>query len=155
MLLLFFAMWLILSGEVTVGGCLLGAAVSGALYAFCVRFLGYSPRYDLLGVRKMRKVLAYMGYLTVEILKASFVVMRLIYTRDHRMEPLLVRFDTGLKTPAARAVLGNSITLTAGTITVEDQEGHLCVHTLDRPLADGIENSSFQRLLLELEQPEN
>ena len=93
-----------------------------------------------------------MGYLTVEILKASFVVMRLIYTRDHRMEPLLVRFDTGLKTPAARAVLGNSITLTAGTITVEDQEGHLCVHTLDRPLAEGIENSSFQRLLLELER---
>ena len=54
MLLLFFAIWLILSGEVTVGGCLLGAAVSGALYAFCVRFLGYSPRYVLLGVRKLR-----------------------------------------------------------------------------------------------------
>lgn len=152
MFLLFFLIWLTLSGEVTPGSCLLGAAVSLALYAFCVRQLGYAPRYDLLGAKKLRKVLSYMGYLVVEILKASFAVMKLIYTRDHRMEPLLVRFDTGLQSPAARAVLGNSITLTAGTITVEDQDGHLCVHTLDRPLAEGIENSDFQRLLLELER---
>ena len=152
MFLLFFLIWLVLSGEVTLGSCLLGALVSLALYAFCVRYLGYAPRYDLLGAKKLRKVLSYMGYLVVEILKASFVVMKLIYTRDHRMEPLLVRFDTGLQSPAARAVLGNSITLTAGTITVEDQDGHLCVHTLDRPLAEGIENSDFQRLLLELER---
>ena len=155
MFLLSFLIWLTLSGEVTPGSCLLGAVISLALYLFCVRQLGYAPRYDLLGAKKLRKVISYMGYLVVEILKASFVVMRLIYTRDHRMEPLLVRFDTGLKTPAARAVLGNSITLTAGTITVEDQEGHLCIHTLDRPLADGIENSSFQRLLLELERTDD
>ena len=152
MFLLFFLIWLTLSGEVTAGSCLLGAAVSLALYAFCVRQLGYAPRYDLLGAKKLRKVLSYMGYLVAEILKASFAVMKLIYTRDHRMEPLLVRFDTGLQSPAARAVLGNSITLTAGTITVEDRDGHLCVHTLDRPLAEGIENSDFQRLLLELER---
>ncbi|MDY3282153.1 Na+/H+ antiporter subunit E [Dysosmobacter sp.] len=155
MFLLFFLIWLTLSGEVTAGNCLLGAAVSLALYAFCVRQLGYAPRYDLLGAKKLRKVLSYMGYLVVEILKASFGVMKLIYTRDHRMEPLLVRFDTGLQSPAARAVLGNSITLTAGTITVEDQDGHLCVHTLDRPLAEGIENSEFQRLLLELERTDD
>ena len=154
MFLLFFLIWLTLSGEVTPGSCLLGAAVSLALYAFCVRQLGYAPRYDLLGAKKLRQVLSYMGYLVAEILKASFAVMKLIYTRNHRMEPLLVRFDTGLQSPAARAVLGNSITLTAGTITVEDQEGHLCVHTLDRPLAEGIENSDFQRLLLELEEPD-
>ena len=152
MFLLFFLIWLTLSGEVTVGSCLLGAAVSLALYAFCVRQLGYAPRYDLLGAKKLRQVLSYMGHLVAEILKASFAVMKLIYTRNHRMEPLLVRFDTGLQSPAARAVLGNSITLTAGTITVEDQDGHLCVHTLDRPLAEGIENSDFQRLLLELER---
>ena len=152
MFLLFFLIWLTLSGEVTAGNCLLGAAVSLALYAFCVRQLGYAPRYDLLGAKKLRKVLSYVGYLVVEILKASFAVMKLIYTRDHRMEPLLVRFDTGLQSPAARAVLGNSITLTAGTITVEGQDGHLCVHALDRPLAEGIENSDFQRLLLDLER---
>lgn len=155
MFLLFFLIWLVLSGEVTLGSCLLGALVSLTLYAFCVRYLGYAPRYDLLGAKKLRQVLSYMGYLVAEILKASFAVMKLIYTRNHRMEPLLVRFDTGLQSPAARAVLGNSITLTAGTITVEDQEGHLCIHTLDRPLAEGIENSSFQRLLLELERTDD
>ena len=66
--LLFFLIWLTLSGEVTLGSCLLGALVSLALYAFCVRQLGYAPRYDLLGVKKLRQVLSYMGYLVAEIL---------------------------------------------------------------------------------------
>ena len=61
---------------------------------------------------------------------------------------------TRATSPAARAVLGDSITLTAVTITVEDQYGHLYVHALDRSLAEGIENSEFQRLLLELEEPD-
>ena len=153
--LLFFVIWILLSGELSWWVCLSGAAVSLALYAFSVKLLGYTPRYDLLALRKLRKMLAYLCYLVAEMLKAGFVVMKLIYTRGRRMDPLLVRFDSGLESPGARAVLGNSITLTAGTITVEDRDGHLCVHTLDRPLAEGIENSDFQRLLLELERTDD
>lgn len=154
MFLLFFLIWILLSGELTGWVCLSGAVVSLALYAFGVKLLGYAPRYDLLALRKLGKGLRYLSYLIAEMLKAGFVVMKLIYTRGRRMEPLLVRFDTGLTSPAARAVLGDSITLTAGTITVEDQDGHLYIHALDRSLAEGIENSEFQRLLLELEEPD-
>lgn len=46
MFLLFFLIWILLSGEVTVWVCLSGAVVSLALYAFGVKLLGYAPRYD-------------------------------------------------------------------------------------------------------------
>ena len=61
-------------------------------------------------------------------------------------ETLLVRGCGG------RAVLANSITLTAGTITVETVDGRFCVHALDRSLAEGIEDCEFQRRLEKLEE---
>lgn len=149
MFVLFFLLWILMTGELTVSACLWGLAVSAALTWFCWKFLGYHlsvPRPGRLwtGVR-------YLAYLLAEMLKAGFVVMRLVYTRGRNMRPLLVWFDTPLAADRARVVLANSITLTAGTITVSAADGRFCVHALDRSLAEGIEESEFQRRLEEME----
>ena len=67
------------------------------------------------------------------------------------IEPKLVWFHTPLKTDRRRAMLADSITLTAGTITVRAEDGRMLVHTLDTPLAEGIEDSSFQQRLERME----
>ena len=152
MFILFFLTWILLAGEVSWSACLTGFLMAALLYLFCRQIMGYGPPQGPLSPRRLWRMLRYLGYLIWEMLKAGFVVMRLIYTKGRRMEPLLVRFDTDLQSDQARAVLGDSITLTAGTITVQDQEGHLYVHALDRSLAEGIEDSEFQRRLRELEK---
>lgn len=152
MFILFFLVWILLAGELTWSACLTGFAMALLLYMFCRQLMGYAPPRRLADFRRLGKQLCYLGYLIWEMLKAGFVVMRLIYTKGRRMEPLLVRFHTDLKSDQARAALADSITLTAGTITVEDQEGRLYVHALDRSLAEGIEDSEFQRRLRELER---
>ena len=48
-------------------------------------------------------------------------------------------------------ILADSITLTAGTITVTAADGRMCVHALDASLAEGIENSQFQQRLEKME----
>lgn len=53
----------------------------------------------------------YLGHLVAEMLRAGFVVMRLIYTRGRKMEPKLIWFDTTLKTGLSQAILADSITL--------------------------------------------
>ena len=131
MIVLFFLLWLLLSGEVTLRVCVWGAVVSALLYCFCTKVL---------------------GYLIVEMLKAGLVVMKLVYTRGRNMKPLLVFYDSPVHTEGGRAVLANSITLTAGTITVETVDGRFCVHALDRSLAEGIEDCEFQRRLEKLEE---
>lgn len=150
--ILFFILWLLLAGEVDLHVCLWGAAASFLMHWFCVRVLDFRWRPRLGELKKLGAVLGYLGYLLAEMLKAGFVVMRLIYTRGREMEPELIRFDTTLCGDRARAALANSITLTAGTITVEAADGRFCVHTLDRSLAEGIENSEFQRRLERLEE---
>ena len=64
---------------------------------------------------------------------------------------MLVRFQVDLRSRAALVLLANSITLTPGTITVEAGEESFVVHALDASLAQGIEGSSFVKLLVQLE----
>lgn len=148
----FFFIWILISGQVSVGVCLSGAVVSTLLYVFCVKVLGYRAGVERRSAKKTIRAVRYLGYLLVEMLKAGFVVMKLIYTRGKNMEPLLVEFSTDLKTETHRTVLANSITLTAGTITVFLEDGSLCVHALDRSLAEGLEHTNFERRLKELEE---
>lgn len=42
--LVLFALWLLLNGQVTLELILIGAAVSGAVWLFCYRTLGYRPQ---------------------------------------------------------------------------------------------------------------
>lgn len=151
MLILFFLLWLLLAGQVTLRVCLWGAAVSGLLYWFCCRELGYGRHSLRRTPEKLGQGLSYLLYLVWEMLKAGFVVMKLVYTRGRNMEPRLIWFHSPLQADWARAALADSITLTAGTITVETADGRLCVHALDASLAEGIENCEFQRRLEKLE----
>ena len=152
MAILLFCMWILLSGQVSIWICASGAVVSGTLYWFSCRVLGYSGTFERKALRKLGKGVRYVVYLVWEMLKAGFVVMRLIYTKGRRMEPRLIWFSTELETQEARAALANAITLTAGTITVSQEDGRMCVHTLDRSLAEGLEHSAFEARLLELEK---
>lgn len=151
MFVLFFLLWLLMAGEVSAHTCLWGLAASTLMTWFCRRVLDYRWR---LGPRSLGRAWAfvrYIGTLVVEMLKAGFVVMRLIYTRGRNIRPVLVYFDTSLRSDGLRALLANSITLTAGTITVTAEDGRFCIHALDASLAEGIEKSAFQAKLEKLE----
>ena len=152
MFLLFFLLWLLLSGGISVHTCLWGVAVSALISWFCKRVLGYQWRVFCGSPSRIWAMARYFAHLLAEMLKAGLVIMRIIYTRPKGIEPKLVWFHTPLKTDRRRAMLADSITLTAGTITVRAEDGRMLVHTLDTPLAEGIEDSSFQQRLERMEQ---
>ena len=68
------------------------------------------------------------------------------------MEPVIVRFRVDLETELARVILANSITLTPGTITVLLEGNEYTVHCLDKCLAEGMEDSSFVKMLQKIER---
>ena len=151
MFLLFFLLWLLLSGGVSVHTCLWGAAASALITWFCRRVLGYEWHILLGDPRRLWAMARYFAHLLVEMLKAGLVVMRLIYVRPKSIQPKLVWFRTPLGTDRYKALLSDSITLTAGTITVLAEDGRMLVHALDAPLAEGIEDSSFLQRLERME----
>lgn len=154
MFFLFFVVWLILNGKVTVEICLLGVVVSAALFAFACRYMEYSLRTELLIFRLIPLCVRYFWVLVKEIVKANVCVLRIILSPELQPEPAFVYFDTELRTGMAKMVLANSITLTPGTITVSVEGGRYLVHCLDRELAEGMEASVFVELLTEMEARE-
>ncbi len=154
MFFLFFAVWLILNGKVTLEICLFGLGISAALFLFVCRYMDYSIRKERLLFRLIPLFLQYFWVLVQEIVKANVAVLKLIVSPELQPEPAIVYFDTDLKTGFAKVLLANSITLTPGTITVSVEDNRFCVHCLDRELAEGLEDSVFVELLGKIEEKE-
>lgn len=152
MLPLFFLVWIVFNGRLTLEIALFGVAVAGALFAFICKFMDYSLQKELCVYKKMPEFTRYLYYLIKEIITANIVVSRMILTRREQMEPVIVHVHTDLKTEAARVILANSITLTPGTITVSMTDNDLLVHCLDKSLSEGMDDSVFVRLLKKMEE---
>ena len=152
MLLLFFLAWVIFNGRFTLEIALFGVAVSALVFGFICKFMDYSLAKERTFYKKLPLFCKYVLLLLKEIGKANLAVCRLILTRKEVVEPVLVKIHTNLKSEVARVMLANSITLTPGTITVAMTEDDLLVHCLDKSLSEGMEDSTFVRLLQKLEE---
>ena len=151
MYILFFLLWIVFNGQITLEIILFGLVISGAVYVFCCKFMGYKPRRDWLLIRRSGYILLFIGVLIREIIKANLAVMRLILTPHLRVEPVMVRFRTDLNTRIGRVLLANAITLTPGTITVSLKNNEYLVHCVDRQFAEGLSDSVFIRYLKRIE----
>ena len=151
MYIIFLLLWIMLNGQLNLEIVCFGVIIAGVLYAFVCRFLDYSPKKDLLLMRKLPYILAYILILIWEIIKANMDAIRLSLSVRNEVDPVIVRFRTDLKSRAARVALANSITLTPGTITVALEEDELIVHALDETLIEGIDESIFVRMLRKME----
>lgn len=154
MYLIFFLIWVIFNGQLTLEITAFGVVISGFMYWFICKFLGYKPKADLFLAKRLFQIIYYVLVLVTEIIKANFAVIRMIMSSKYEIEPALVRFKIDLKTTPARILLANSITLTPGTITVSLVENEYVVHCLDKSLAEGINCSIFVTLLQKMERME-
>ncbi len=151
MYLLYFILWVIFNGNLTLEICLFGLAVAGVMLAFTCKFMDYSLEKEKRIVKKYFKILRYLCVLVSEIVKANFAVMHMILSEREEVEPVVVKFHSDMKTTMGKVFLANAITLTPGTITVTLEGSEYVVHCLDESLAEGIDTSVFVDLLSELE----
>ncbi|MCD7738448.1 MAG: Na+/H+ antiporter subunit E [Lachnospiraceae bacterium] len=152
MYILFFIMWILFNGSITLEIVAFGLVIAAVIYWFVCKFMDFSVRKDIMIIRQSFRMIEYLGVLAWEILKASVVLCGIILNLYQKPEPVLVTFHADLKTEMARAVLANSITLTPGTITVNLEENEFTVHCLDKSMARGLDSSVFVRLLEKMEK---
>lgn len=151
MLCFLFSLWLLLNGRITLEICLIGVVLVGAVYAFCIHALDYRPHFERRLLRKAALYVTYTFVLIWEILKANFGVMRIILTPKPDYHPAIVRVHVPLCKEISRVFLSNSITLTPGTVTVEEKDGSFLVLCLDKSNADTIADWNLVHILKKLE----
>ncbi len=154
MFLIFFLLWIIFNGQITLEIVLFGLVIAAAVYAFICKFMDYSWHKDKLLCKKSLRILQYIVILIWEIIKANMAVIKILVSPKSEPHPAIIHFNTTLKTKMAKVLLANSITLTPGTITVSLEGDELVVHCLDKSMGEGIEDSIFVHLLEKLEAEE-
>ena len=146
MAVLLFVLWIILNGKITAEIIIIGLLVTIAVSFFAHKAIGYSPASDVRILRNMPVLALYVLNLILEIIRAALAVMAMIFQAEEP-DPVIVEFHSGFRSNLQNVLLANSITLTPGTITLFQEEDHLVIHCLRREYAQGLENSSFVRIL--------
>lgn len=152
MLILFFLLWVVFNGSLTMEICIFGIVISTVLFAFVCRFMDYSLKKEALLYKKLLLFVRYVFVLIREIAKANFDVIHMILSQREEIQPKLVTFRSDLKTATGKAFLANAITLTPGTITVSLEQDQYTVHCLDESLAEGMNDSVFVKYIKKLEK---
>lgn len=157
MIILLFLLWIVLNARFSADAgmiqvCLVGAAVSAFAYLFAHKALGYTLKSELHWFKKAPVLLAYFFILIKEIIIANIQMMKIVTSKKAEIHPVMIKVKIPLKTNVARVLLANSITLTPGTITAELEDDFFTIHCVDSSFAEGIENSSFVKILERLEK---
>ena len=127
MLALFFVLWVVLNGRITVEILAFGLAVSAGTGFFMHRLIGWSMAEEWKILRNLPLLCLYILVLIREIIKAALTVMKLAVSRQEKPDPVIVEFHSGYASGFRNVLLANSITLTPGTITMdvaEDEQGN-------------------------------
>ena len=137
-----FAFWLILSGHYDpfhIGAGVVCAGLVTLLSSDLFTF-GTGARSSF----RIGRFALYVPWLLWEILQASLYVTWLV-VRPSGIRSRVIRFRTHLRNEVAKVVLGNSITLTPGTVTVDIEGDLFTVHALSDTAAESLLDGDMER----------
>lgn len=144
--------WFMLNGRITLEITIFGLLLSGLVYFFAKKYLHYTLKKDWNLLKRIGLFIVYVFVLLWEILKANWNVILLILAGERHTDSSVIYTRIPLKTELARTILANSITLTPGTITISLDGDRYTIHALRPSLAEGIEDSTFVKLLQKMEE---
>jgi multicomponent Na+:H+ antiporter subunit E len=100
-------------------------------------------RYFTLGL--LPRILGFWGWIFKEIVKSNIEVGRVVLDPRLRMQPQVVEIEADTQLETGQAILGNSITLTPGTVTLDVFDGKLAVHCLTDQGAKALREGEMNR----------
>ena len=133
-----FLFWLLLSGILDVlhvgAGIICSVIVALISHDLLVKDKGEKV------LRKSGKFIIYLVWELWQILLANLDVAYRVLHPKMPIDPLIIEFDTSLRSDFAIVTLANSITLTPGTITINigQEKGRFQVHAIAQKPADAL-----------------
>ena len=142
-IVLLIAGWVLWSGMFK--PLLLGlGAFSCALVAVIAVRMGYFDS-NTFALRFNSRLFGFWAWLLKEIVKSSIEVTRVVLARELKLSTKVVEIDASQLSRVDQAILGNSITLTPGTLTLSVEDGQLRVHALTPEDADALQEGEMLR----------
>lgn len=145
--------WLALSGHYDFFHVFLGVMSAAGLTLMHLRIRRYHFQEDPVfkdgnlgvSIRYGRYCLFYIPWMIWQIVLASLQVAAVVLNPKMPIDPAFLFFKTRLPTIGAKVILGNSITMTPGTITMDISGDEFAVHALMDASDAGILDDSMPR----------
>jgi multicomponent Na+:H+ antiporter subunit E len=135
----FFLIWLLISESFD-----LFHVGLGFLAAFGVAWFNTDRSTSRSTILRFR-IVWYFPWLVGRILQSGFHLSVLILHPALPIDPKVIHYRTKLREDAGIVLLGNSITLTPGTITAEVNSHDLVVHAMDDKSADDVTSQRLEQ----------
>ena len=100
---------------------------------------------DVYALRLSLRLFRFWAWLAGEIIRSSLEVSRVVLSPRLPISPTLVEIESGSRHPVDRAILGNSITLTPGTLTLNIEGQRIFAHALTRQGAEALAAGEMNR----------
>jgi multicomponent Na+:H+ antiporter subunit E len=133
--------WLLLSGHYDFFHIFLGVISVALVVGLNYRLRNHRIfREELKQQTRLRifRLFVYVPWLLWQIVVSSIQVAYVVLHPSVPADPSLVRFKTRLPNTGSKVILGNSITLTPGTLTLEIKDDEFLVHALSDVSSSGI-----------------
>ncbi len=150
-LVFLFILWILLTSTFAWEELIIGLIFSAIIALFGYR---YFTQKGLLGItpKRIAYFLLYIPVFFWEMFKANFDVAYRVVHPKMPIKPGIVQIKTNLTSDMAKSILGNSITLTPGTLTIEIVKDNLLIHwinvkTKDTKKATDIIGKRFEKYL--------
>lgn len=138
MAVLLTGIWYLLSGRFDLLHFGVGVATALVIAA------SYTPVEDSTSFRLVRFLL-YVPWLVGQIVISNLRVARVVLTPHMPISPAFVRLRPGVGGARALTLLGSSITLTPGTLTVDIDGDEIFVHALDSSSAQDVRDRIIEQ----------
>ncbi|MDR4495493.1 MAG: Na+/H+ antiporter subunit E [Nitrospirales bacterium] len=144
-----FGVWLVLSGRYD-----LFHVVIGFMVACGVAWLNTGFAHSAFHQFPWVRAVLYVPWLFLRVVQSSLHLTKLILSPSLPIRPKLIFYRSHLRHQGAMVMLGNSVTLTPGTITVEVNGSHLLVHTIDEEAGEDLTSGRMEKKIAQVFQEE-
>jgi len=144
-----FVIWVLWSGHYTPLLLSLGV-LSCAFVAWTAWRMGLVDR-EGVPIEVTPRVLLYLPYLGLEIVKANLDVARRIVDPRMPISPRVFHTRARQKTDLGRVIYANSITLTPGTVSIDVEGDDITVHSLTAEAEAGVQHDEMNRRVARVE----
>jgi multicomponent Na+:H+ antiporter subunit E len=103
-----------------------------------------------MSLRTLLRLPAHWLWLLGEIVRSSVEVARVVLSPSLPISPTVVELTTTEATDVGKVILGNSITLSPGTVTIDVYQDRLLVHCLTQRSASQLQDPEVQRRIARL-----
>jgi len=151
--LILFGLWLLLSGKydwfhISLG--VISVFIVTLLQLRINKYLYYQKKISKENSLSWGRLLIYIPWLIWQVIIASLQVAYVVLHPKMPINPSLLKFKTKLPNIAARVILGNSITLTPGTLTINIDDDEFLVHALTDASQSAIVDGSLPKQVAKL-----